>query len=162
MAPSYETLDTIADAYAPLLLIVSLAFIVVALFRARWRAAGLLLLTVSAVLAIAYGIRFFDSRFNIWSTFGLDYSTHTAVALVLVASLTANMPRLAVLWVGSLIVYALLMLYQGYHTVPDIAATAAVVIVPTWLVVARLYDHRPFRTAHNSLDRTRKNSAPVS
>lgn len=160
--PSYETLDTIADAYTPLLVIVSLAFIVVALFRAQWRVAGLRLLTVSVVVTIAYGLMFFDARFNIWSTFGLDYSTHTAVALVLVAFLTANRPRLTVLWVGSLIAYVLLMLYQGYHTVSDITVTAAVVIVPTWLVVARLCIHWPFATANKPLNRTRKSSTPAS
>ena len=160
--PSYETLDTIADAYTPLLAIISLTLIVVALFKAQWRLGGLRLLTLSAVLAIAYGFMFFDSRFNVWSTFGLDYSTHTAVALVLVAFLATNTPRLTIFWVSSLTSYGLLMLYQGYHTISDIAITAVVVIVPAWLIIARLYNRWPFATANKPLNRTRKNSAPVS
>lgn len=127
---SYETLDKIADAYTPMLAIVSLAFIIVSVIRAQWRTAGLLLLTVTMILAIAYGLMFLDGRFDIWRTFGLDYSTHTAVALVLVAFLAANNPQFAVFWVGSLMAYVLLMLYQGYHTVSDITVTAAVVVVP--------------------------------
>jgi hypothetical protein len=160
--PSYETLDTIADAYTPLLAIISLAFTVVALFKAQWRLAGLRLLTLSTVLAIAYGLMVFDARFSIWSTVGLDYSTHTAVALVLVAFLAVNQSRLTAPGICSLIVYVLLMLYQGYHTVSDIAVTAAVVIVPSWLAVARLYNRWPFVTANKSLDQTDKSGAPVS
>lgn len=153
--PSYEALDAIADAYTPLLAIMSLSFLVVALFKARWRLAGLRLLTLAAGLAVAYGLMYVDARFNIWPTLGLDYSTHTAVALVLVVFLGVNQARLVLPAVGSLIVYILLMLYQGYHTVSDIALTAAVVIVPVWLVTARLYDRWPFVGADNSPARTR-------
>jgi hypothetical protein len=160
MMLSYETLDTIADAYTPLLAIVSLAFIITPLLKAQWCVAALRLLTVSALLAITYGLMLVDGRFNIWLTFGLDYSTHTAVALVLVAFLAANQPRLTVFWVGSLIAYLLLMLYQGYHTTSDIVVTAVVVVAPAWLVIARLCNRWPFTTHHNeSLNQMRKSSA---
>jgi hypothetical protein len=136
--PNYETLDRVADSYIPLLAIVSLGSIVVAAVKAEWRMAGLRLLTIGALLAIAYGLMLVDRRLSIWSRFGLDYSTHTAVALVLVAFLAASKPRLSPVWWSSLIAYVLLMLYQGYHTLSDIIVTGVVVVVvgPAWLVVA--------------------------
>lgn len=149
--PTYETLDTIADSYTPLLAIISLTLIVVAPFKGQWRLAGLRLLTLSILLGIAYGLMFFDAQFSICSTVGLDYSTHTAVALVLAAFLAANESRLTILWFSSLIVYVLLMLYQGYHTVSDIAVTVAVIVFPVWLVVARLYNRWPFVAANKSI-----------
>ena len=142
--PSYETLDTIADSYTPLLAIVSLALILTPLFKTQWRLAGWRLLTVVLVLSIAYGLMFIDGLFNLWPSFGLDYSTHTAVALVLVSFLATNKPRLSTLWFGSFVAYVLLMLYQGYHTVSDIVVTGVAVIVPAWLVLSTLYKRWPF------------------
>ena len=72
--PNYETLDEIADSHVPLLAIVSLGFIVVAAFKAEWRMAGRRLLTIGALLTIAYGLMFLDRQLSIWSRFGLDYS----------------------------------------------------------------------------------------
>lgn len=147
MMPSYETLDAIADAYTPLLALVSLTLIVIPLFSSWWLLAGVRLLTVTVVLFIAYGLMFLDGRFEIWSTFGLDYSTHTAVALGLATFVAINNPKLTIVLFGSLIAYVLLMLYQRYHTVSDIAVTGAVVIVPTWLVLAFFYKRWPFSKA---------------
>jgi hypothetical protein len=121
--PSYETLDLIADAYIPLLAILSLSLIVISLFKSRWQVAGLQILALVFVLLIAYGLMFLDNRFQIWPAFGLDYSTHTAVSLSLVVFLSFNKPNRIIIWVGSFIAYLLLMLYQRYHTFSDIAVT---------------------------------------
>ncbi len=151
--PSYATLDTIADFYTPLLALAALAFIVIALFKSQWRLAGQRLLTLTAALSVAYGLMFFDKHFKLWSSFGLDYSTHTAVALVLVVFLATNAPKLTTLWLVSLLAYALLMLYQGYHTVSDIVVTGTVVIIPVWLVLAYFYQRWPFAAANMLLSR---------
>jgi hypothetical protein len=135
--PSYETLDAIADTYVPLLAVVAFALIIVALFKRAWLVAGVWFATLGAALAVAYGFMFIDRHFGLWSTLGLDYSTHTAVALALLAPIITHLPRFAALWAGTLAAYVLLMLYQGYHTVSDIAVTAGAVIVPIWLVAAR-------------------------
>jgi hypothetical protein len=142
--PSYETLDAIADAYTPFLLAASLAMVLVAAIKAEWRLAGRRLLAVIGMLAIAYGLMFLDRRFDLWPAFGLDYSTHTAVTVGLVAFLAVDKPRFAAVWATSLVAYFLLMLYQRYHTGADIATTAIVVAVPSWLMLAWLYHRRPF------------------
>lgn len=139
--PSYETLDAIADSYNPLLLVISIGVIGIALYTRRWRLALMMALTIVVGAAIAYSVEYFDHALQIWPRFGLDYSTHTAAAVVLVVFLSMNARRLIVLWIGSLFAYFGLMLYQHYHTVGDILTTLLAVIVPivlaTWYFRAR-------------------------
>jgi hypothetical protein len=150
--PTYETLDTIADVYTPVLAVASLAFIATSLVKTKWRLARSQLLLLGAFLAIAYGLMFLDNRFGLWGTLGLDYSTHTAVAVVLSAFLIAIRPQLTWPVVCSLFAYLSLMLYQRYHTVLDIVSTALVVGIPTWLIVAHHCRRWPFAAADNRLE----------
>jgi len=91
-------------------------------------------------LVVAYAIMFVDNHLSLWPQFNMDYSTHTAVALVLVVNLWVMMNFLQGIWSVSLLVsllgYFLLMLYQQYHTVADILSTA-VVVAAVLLPVAR-------------------------
>jgi len=86
--PSYETLDAIADAYIPLLALISLLLIAVRLFKAQWKPAGRGMAGFIAVAFIAYGLMFLDRFLGIWPAVGLDYSTHTATSLGLVLLLS--------------------------------------------------------------------------
>lgn len=124
---SYETLDAIADAYTPLLALAGFALLLRPLFALRWQVLGIRLSRLAAGALVAYGLMFVDNRLLLWPAMGLDYSTHTAVALVLVMFLSAHMARARRLCWISLFAYALLMLYQRYHTIADIVTTAAVV-----------------------------------
>lgn len=136
--PSYETLDLIADAYIPLLAVISVAFILVPVRHMRWRDMARRLFAFALLGVIAYGLMFLDVRLQIWPRVGLDYSTHTAVALVLVIFLSVVGLRLWWLWLLSFLSYLLLMLYQEYHTVADMATTIAAVIIPASVVVGYL------------------------
>lgn len=140
---SYETLDAIADSYNPALALVSLAFIAAGMFRTQWRLVTLRIAGFITIVSVAYGLMFLDRHLNIWPAFGLDYSTHTAVALGLVLFLSFSAPRWAALWFFSLISYVLLMLYQRYHTIADIITTGLAVGIPMALALAFL--HRPQR-----------------
>jgi hypothetical protein len=79
-------------------------------------------------LVLVYTIMFVDKHFEFWLGFGLDYSTHSALSLVLVMCLSVMWRRLLVLWWGSLLGYFLLMLYQQYHSVADIVSTVIVLV----------------------------------
>lgn len=124
--PSYETLDTIADAYTPLLALAALVLLMSPLFAQRWQVLRVRISRLGAGALVAYGLMFLDNRLVIWPALGLDYSTHTAVALVLVMFLAAHSRKARLPGWLSLFAYLLLMLYQRYHTVGDIASTLAV------------------------------------
>jgi hypothetical protein len=97
------------------------------------------LVAFAVVAFVAYGFMFLDRRLNIWPAFGLDYSTHTAIALGLVIFLSFNMRKLVTFWIGSLVSYVLLMWYQRYHTIADIATTGVAVGIPIGLIMTYLY-----------------------
>jgi hypothetical protein len=149
--PNYETLDTIADAYIPILALFSLIAIAIPATQHRRKVATQRLLKILIFAAIAFGLMFIDSWLGLWPAFGLDYSSHTAVSLVLVIFLSLINKKLIIFWMVSFIAYLLLMRYQQYHTFADMVTTTVAVIIPTWMVAAYFYHLWPFR--RNSYDR---------
>src|SRR5690606_41036687 len=113
------TLDKIADAYVPLLAIAFLGGLAGIAFRKPNERQVLLrvFLFFVGLLLVSYGLMFLDNAMGIWPAVGLDYSTHTAVALTLVLSLCGLARPFWKLLASSFVLYALLMLYQKYHTV---------------------------------------------
>lgn len=126
---NYENLDTIADAYIPLLLAIYLGGLIRILYLdwPNYRRSGLTLLFGSGSLLIAYGIMFLDNATGIWPSLGMDYSTHTAVAFALIFSISLLFPAKRLWLTGSLVAYILLMLYQRYHSLADILSTLLIV-----------------------------------
>src|SRR5262247_1860042 len=141
--PSYQTLDAIADAYNPALLALSVVFFACGLIRAQWRVALARFHALAVVALLVYGFMFLDRRLGLWDAAGLDYSTHTALALSLVLFLSFCAPRWRPLWIGSLVCYALLMLYQRYHSLADILATAIAVGVPAGFILFWTFRYGP-------------------
>lgn len=135
---NYETLDAIADSYNPLLAFIALAFIMRGIFQSQWKLTGIRFAAFITVAIVAYGLMFLDHQYHLWDHFGLDYSTHTAVALGLVVLLSFMSQRFVILWAMSFVGYALLMLYQHYHTVPDILTTGIAVGIPIALALKSL------------------------
>ena len=135
---SYQTLDAIADAYNPLLALIALTFIMKSVFQLQWKVSGIRLMAFIMIAIVAYGLMFLDHQYHLWHYWGLDYSTHTAVALGLVLLLSFISPRFVMLWMISFLGYALLMLYQRYHTVSDILTTGIAVSTPIALVLKGL------------------------
>lgn len=127
--PTYEALDAVADAYVPLLAVLTLAGIGITAWQRRWRELSTRLTLLALGLGVAYGIMALDAWLLLWADLGLDYSTHTAVALILVITLMLMIGRLRWVWLGSLGAYAVLMRVQGYHSIADILSTAAIVTI---------------------------------
>lgn len=124
---SYQALDTIADAYTPLLLLIVIINMIYIGHQKEVANASRRLQQIALGLLIAYGLMILDNYLGLWPAVGLDYSTHTAVALVLVVYLCYSLRGMTVYWLSSIVLYFLLMLYQGYHTLLDIISTTAIV-----------------------------------
>ena len=124
----YESWDRIADAVNPTVGVITLG-LSLAVRRPgnppRW---AQLLLTLAAVASI-YAVGWLDARLGLWSSAGLDYSTHTALHVAIVVSLWMIDRRAGMAGVAIALLYVALMLYQKYHSFADIA-TSAVVIAP--------------------------------
>ena len=124
---SYETLDTIADTYIPILLIIATVTVFNLCTKRQWKTGLIRLATLLLGASLVYGFMFVDKYFEIWPRFNLDYSTHTSASLVLVILLSHWIKKYLMVWLGSFLLYALLMLYQQYHTTLDILTTAVVI-----------------------------------
>lgn len=124
---NYETLDTIADAYVPLLGVICIVLIAQRALVTDWAQARKGILLLIHGLIVTYGLMLLDNQLGLWPAAGLDYSTHTAIAITLVLVAFLLMPSLSWPLFSSLVGYGLLMLYQNYHTLADLLTTGAVV-----------------------------------
>lgn len=123
----YETIDLIAGAYTSLLMLGVLLVIIRYLLRRQWSRARYYDLELLFGLLLVYGLIGLDNTFAVWPSLGWDYSTHSAVVWVLVVVLFRVNGRASFVWPLSFFLYALVMLYQQYHTVIDILSTVLVV-----------------------------------
>lgn len=139
-APSirWPAVDPWADAVNPALGVVLFATVVLAFRGGRLREGFGLPITLVLCLALAYGLAYLDRGMGVFALFGLDFSTHGAVHLAAWATLLTWHPRR---WPWALAVtlgYHGLMAAQGYHTVHDLLATAAVAGLPLTVLCTAL------------------------
>ena len=127
----HESWDRIADAVNPTVGVITLA-LSLAMRRPgnppRW---AQLLLTLAAVASI-YGVGWLDARLGLWTSAGLDFSTHTAVHVAIVVSLWMIDRRAGMAGTVIALLYGVLMLYQKYHSLADVATTAVVIAPLAW------------------------------
>ncbi len=121
---TYEILDLICDSVNPLLFFTSVGCLLWLAYKRSWSVLSIGLVSLSLGLVAVYGLLFFDEAYQLWPSFGLDYSTHTAFAFVCVFSLFQMTTQK--MWYVVFSVYCLLMLIQQYHTFLDILSTFAV------------------------------------
>lgn len=134
--PDYDTLDNIADAFIPIIFGISLIILVYTLFGGHRKLFYHQAILLLAGAIVAYGLMAIDAQFEFWPTLGLDYSTHTAVALVLTVFLCATLQKKLSLLLVLFLSYLLLMLYQKYHSFADIITTIVVVslVYSPWVI----------------------------
>jgi len=113
----------IADLYTPLLIFIWLFYLYT---DAAIRRAEIKVLLLS--LLLVYSLMFVDNYFNIWPIWGLDYSTHSAVALIFVVNFTGRNKILLYLAPLSLCVYLYLMRLLNYHSFADTLVTVIVLL----------------------------------
>lgn len=113
---THDQWDTIADAYTPVLGVFYLLLVLRPLGMRDRTMAAIRAIHLLVGLLIAYGRMFLDDAFRLWAAAEMDYSTHSALPLVLVTYLCIHAPRLMLLWDVSLVLYFLLLIHQQYHT----------------------------------------------
>ncbi|WP_334132665.1 hypothetical protein [Silanimonas lenta] len=136
--PRWPAVDPLADAVNP-----ALGLLLFWLALAAWRAGRCrevvgLPLTLVAMLCVAYALAYFDRALGIFGLFGLDFSTHGAVHLAAWTALLVWQPWRWPWALAVTLAYHALMLAQGYHTIHDLLATAAVVGLPLALLATGL------------------------
>lgn len=136
--PRWPAIDPWADAVNPALGVLLFGMAVTAWRATRRREAVGLPLVLLVCLALAYGFAYFDRALGLFGLFGLDFSTHGAVHLAAWAALLVWHPRRWPWALAVALAYHVLMAAQGYHSVHDLLATAAVVGLPLTLLATSL------------------------
>jgi hypothetical protein len=147
---TYEVLDRIADNVNPVLGVATLLWAWIGRgqgsFGGGARAGILGNLATLVSTGFIYLLGAIEKKLGAWASIGLNYSTHTAVCVALIVSLwwIDRRARIPATVVG--LAYAALMLYQRYHSLADIATTAAVIVGSSCLVCAAIAKLRRVRT----------------
>ncbi|WP_434145319.1 hypothetical protein [Photobacterium leiognathi] len=131
---TYQQWALIADIYTPVIALVCFISILRVMLKGSMQQGLIRLGLVILSTIFIYTMMFIDNILHIWPAFALDYSTHTAIALVFVAYFIVYKSRLMHLIVISMFSYALIMVHQHYHTVADILTTT-VFILPVLLLI---------------------------
>ncbi len=139
---TYEQLDAVADSVNPALLAVTLVVPWAPGVRGKLRPIRWIVATALA-LGVVYSLRFIDEKLGLWPAWGLDYSTHSALAIALVTLWLFASKTWAALGFCIFTSYAILMVYQHYHTWADILTTA-LIVGPLAFVIGRIF-LRPIR-----------------
>lgn len=142
---TYYQLDLLADSYIPALFMISLWVLVLSVFAGGFKSKSIELASLLVAILIVYSVMFLDNAFKLWPLLGLDYSTHTALALVFVVYLSAKNKVLLLFSVLSFLLYVWLMLYQRYHSVADIVSTVVILLPLFWLLLHRKILTQAFR-----------------
>ncbi len=116
------SLPLLADFVCPAL---GLAVILAPALPGRPFRTGDLWARTAAATAGVYALAGLDRWFSWWSSAGLDFSTHTGVAIALATGLAVSTRRARVPVGAVLLGYAVLIVHLGYHSVADTLTTAA-------------------------------------
>jgi hypothetical protein len=127
-----RVLDSVADAYNPLLTLLALAAPWLP-SRRCWLAAVRYYAAAGLAIAVVYLVMALDNHFGLWRSVGLDYSTHFAFASALVVSLSLLHRRWALPLLLSLIAYFFLALAMRYHGVLELLSAGAIAAPAAWL-----------------------------
>lgn len=155
--PTWPWLDPFADAVNPALGAAVFAQVGLSLRAGRRREGIGLVVTLLVMLAVAYGLAYFDRVLGVFPLFGLDFSTHGAVHLAAWSALLVWRPRRWAWALGIALPYFALMAAQGDHTAFDLLATFAVVGLPLTLLATAI---RPLARPRADSAAARQNIGP--
>ncbi len=121
---SFKQLDYIADLYIPVLLLIVIGVWIRNCWDKKYQKVISQVVDLVIGVLVVYGLRYIDILLGLFEKYGMDYSTHTAAALLLCGMIAFRFNALKRYVLISLILYFLLMVYQNYHSFSDIVVTS--------------------------------------
>jgi len=142
---TYEQWDTIADVYIPSLALIYFMLIGYTIYQRQYGLALTYFVMTLLCSVVVYSLMFIDNAMHIWPRFNLDYSTHTALALVFVQSIWQVISNVKIFTkiflILSFVSYLLLMKWMAYHSVRDMLTTI-LVLIPFFVTLTLLFKHK--------------------
>lgn len=138
----YQIIDAICDLVNPLVWLLAISLAIHSMIRKNYRRAGISLGLLAFGLSLTYGLMWLDIQWQIWPSFGADYSTHTAFLIACLVAIHCQQPRtitLLLTYCG----YMLTMHYQQYHSLLDIVTTTLVISGILLPIYRHFFKHIP-------------------
>lgn len=130
---SYQTLKIVADSVNPSLGVLTLA-LPFSRWPRQWRLSSMHIVVTLITVMLTYLARAAFSLEAVWASWGMDFTTHGAICIVLVVALSSLSWKRFWVWGVVFVAYDELMVYEHFHTWADIGTTSAV-LLPFTLVV---------------------------
>lgn len=140
----YKLLDVVADVFNPMLGLFAVAAAINCLVRQTARKGLTQLVALLVTVSIAYVFMFLKAS-NACPFVSSNYSTHTGVSAAILLNLAQlwHSRRAKLVLLSLAVLYALLMIFQGYHTAFHIVFSAGLLTVCwlfVWYLVLRVND----------------------
>lgn len=137
----YKTLDWLANAFVPFLVMVFFLLTTIIFFKipSDRKALAKIYMYTTALMLIAYGFLELDARFHLWHTAGLAYSAPVTLALTLTIPLCFLLGRYQIIAILSFTGYLALMRYQKYYTLPDMLTSGLIIALCAFLLYRWLF-----------------------
>jgi hypothetical protein len=124
---AFKILHLIANSTNPLLGIALVAALVLLWQRNKSYAAGIFLATILSIILINI-IRVGEAHYDIWSRWGMNFSTHAAITIAFCIPLALIWQKRWWLFLAIFIAYDILMMMMLFHSLADIVTTSALII----------------------------------
>lgn len=145
-----SNLAVIADSYSPILVLASLYQLTLRFKMNGSKTAVLDSLAIIFCLIFIYTLMIADNSVHIWHSASLDYSTHSAFAIVWVTYLCMPGGSLVFPAILSLCAYFGLMVYMQYHSIADILTTSLATAPLIFLLMRRMLKKKTIRLFNQS------------
>jgi hypothetical protein len=120
---THSVLGAIANSFNPILAMLALAVPFVRKPRTL-RSTIAYYLSAGVAIGLVYVVRAIDDHYQLWASRGLDYSTHSAFAASLAASIATFHRRWAAPLILATLFYFALEIFMRYHGLLDILSSA--------------------------------------
>ena len=84
-------------------------------------------------IALAYLIKNVEGHNDVWTNWGMNFSSHSALAIACCTALAFIWQRRWWIFAAIFIAYAIFMIFMQFHTVADILSTSAVIFPICWI-----------------------------
>ena len=129
---AYTILKIFSQAINPALIIALITGLAVLWRHDKARFRGILIASIVSIVLV-YLIKGVEGRNDIWENWGMNFSSHSALAIACCTALAFVWQRRWWVFASLFIAYALFMIFMQFHTAADILSTAAVIVPVCWI-----------------------------
>ena len=128
----FKLLKIFSQTINPALILVLIVGLIFVWRQDKSRFWGVFIASIISI-AIAYLIKNIEGHNDIWANWGMNFSSHSALAIACCTAMAFIWQRRWWIFATFFIVYAIFMIIMQFHTLADILSTSAVIFPLCWI-----------------------------